>query len=62
MINSHFSLWKDPNKEKYLSGPNLPGNRINNSFVRAQIGWSAVSTDIWPWLKVLIEFDMIFTQ
>ena len=62
MINSDFSMWRDPNKQKYLSGPNLSGNRIMNSFVRAKIDWSAVSTGIWQGFKVLIVFDMIFIQ
>ena len=56
MINSNL---RDLNKQKYLSGPNFSGNRIINSFVRARIGWSAVSTGILPRFKVLIVFDDI---
>ena len=62
MINNDFFMWRDPNKQKYLWGTNLSGNRIINSFVRAKIGWSAVSTGIWPGFKVWIVFDMIFIQ
>ena len=62
MSNSDFSMWGYLNKKKCLSGLNLSENRIIHSLVRAKIGWSAVSSGIWPGFKLIIVFGMIFTQ
>ena len=37
-INSDASIWRDANKQKYLSRPNLSENWIINSFIRVKTG------------------------
>ena len=57
-----FSKWRDPNKQKYFSGPNLLENLHWNSFNNVYIGWSLSLTKIWPGFSSCVVFSTIFMQ
>ena len=57
-----FAKWRDTNKQKYLSWPNLSGNLHWSSFDNLYTGWSLSWTQIWPGFNSCVVLSTISMQ
>ena len=58
----NFSKWRDPNNQKYFSGPNPLENLHWSSFNNLYTGWPLSSTKIWLEFNSCVVFSKISMQ